>query len=118
MSLVVPQTAVQRVVPDAILGRITAIFLTGEAVASLVGAVAGPAIAQLTELTGLAAVASGTTLAAAVLTLLLVPAMSANAPLAAILSGASAYGSGVNVGLGAERLELAARGAARPGGEG
>jgi len=38
--------------------------------------------------------------------------------LAAILSGASAYGSGVNVGLGAERLELAARGAARPGGEG
>ncbi len=249
MSLVVPQTAVQRVVPDAILGRITAIFLTGEAVASLVGAVAGPAIAQLTELTGLAAVASGTTLAAAVLTLLLAPAMSANAQqpaataitpppgqsaatadaapgqppptasapscrrppsaaddwlvgsidgketalsvkqpsvqtrrrirmedqariaakveharqvervllwlgwsvavlgvvgvaafsvlwavgdlnaeqavglilgtaLAAILSGASAYGSGVNVGLGAERLELAARGAARPGGEG
>jgi len=37
--------------------------------------------------------------------------------LAAILSGASAYGSGVNVGLGAERLELAARGAPRPGTE-
>lgn len=32
--------------------------------------------------------------------------------LAAILSGASAYGSGVNVGLGAERLELAAKTAA------
>jgi hypothetical protein len=29
--------------------------------------------------------------------------------LAVILSGAAAYGSGVNVGLGAERLELAAR---------
>ncbi|HXP19135.1 MAG TPA: hypothetical protein VN840_05760 [Streptosporangiaceae bacterium] len=29
--------------------------------------------------------------------------------LAAILSGASAYGSGVNLGLGAERLDLAAR---------
>jgi hypothetical protein len=34
--------------------------------------------------------------------------------LAAILSGAAAYGSGVNVGLGAERLELAARAAADP----
>ncbi len=30
--------------------------------------------------------------------------------LAAILSGATAYGSGVNVGLGAERLDIAARG--------
>jgi hypothetical protein len=36
--------------------------------------------------------------------------------LATILSGATAYGSGVNVGLGAERLELAARGA-EPQGE-
>ncbi len=35
--------------------------------------------------------------------------------LAAILSGATAYGSGVNVGLGAERLDLAARAAAAPG---
>jgi hypothetical protein len=34
--------------------------------------------------------------------------------LAAILSGATAYGSGVNVGLGAERLELAARADAAP----
>lgn len=31
--------------------------------------------------------------------------------LATILSGATAYGSGVNVGLGAERLDLAAKGA-------
>jgi len=34
--------------------------------------------------------------------------------LAAILSGASAYGSGTNVGLGAERLELAVRAMAAP----
>ncbi|HTS98198.1 MAG TPA: hypothetical protein VMI33_16435 [Streptosporangiaceae bacterium] len=34
--------------------------------------------------------------------------------LASILSGATAYGSGVNVGLGAERLDLAARGAFPP----
>jgi hypothetical protein len=32
--------------------------------------------------------------------------------LATILSGATAYGSGTNVGLGAERLEIAARAAA------
>jgi hypothetical protein len=31
--------------------------------------------------------------------------------LATVLSGATAYGSGVNVGLGAERLDIAARGA-------
>jgi hypothetical protein len=31
--------------------------------------------------------------------------------LATILSGATAYGSGTNVGLGAERLEIAARAA-------
>jgi hypothetical protein len=37
--------------------------------------------------------------------------------LATILSGATAYGSGVNVGLGAERLELAASGAAHHGQE-
>ena len=38
--------------------------------------------------------------------------------LATILSGATAYGSGVNVGLGAERLELAARSAVPPSAEG
>jgi hypothetical protein len=34
--------------------------------------------------------------------------------LATVLSGATAYGSGVNVGLGAERLEIAARDASQP----
>lgn len=34
--------------------------------------------------------------------------------LATILSGAAAYGSGVNMGLGAERLALAAKSAAAP----
>ncbi len=36
--------------------------------------------------------------------------------LASVLSGAAAYGSGVNVGLGAERLDLAVRAAGRSGG--
>jgi hypothetical protein len=34
--------------------------------------------------------------------------------LATVLSGATAYAAGVNIGLGAERLDLAARGAVSP----
>jgi hypothetical protein len=73
MSLVVPQTAVQRVIPNAALGRISAVFLTGEAAASLAGASAGPALAQVIHIGGLAAVASLTTAVAAVLAIVLVP---------------------------------------------
>ena len=46
MSLVIPQTAMQRVIPGAVLGRIAAVFLTGEAAATLAGAAAGPFGAQ------------------------------------------------------------------------
>jgi MFS family permease len=74
MSLVVPQTAVQRTVPNAILGRVSAVFLAGEAAATLIGAVVGPALAHAMQLAGLAAIASTTTLAGAVLAYALVPA--------------------------------------------
>ncbi len=37
MSLVIPQTTLQRVIPDAALGRASAVFLTGEAAATLTG---------------------------------------------------------------------------------
>jgi MFS family permease len=73
MSLVIPQTAMQRVVPDAVLGRIGAVFLTGEAAATLAGAAAGPFLAQAAGLTVVAIVAGLVTLAAAGLTCLLVP---------------------------------------------
>jgi MFS family permease len=73
MSLVVPQTIMQRVVPNAVLGRIGAVFLTGEAAATLAGAVAGPLLAQAAGLTVVAAVAGLVTLAAAGLARLLVP---------------------------------------------
>ena len=46
MSLVIPQTTMQRLIPGAVLGRVSAIFLTGEAAATLAGAVAGPFLAQ------------------------------------------------------------------------
>ena len=73
MSLVVPQTAVQRVIPDAALGRVTAVFLTAEAAATLTGAAAGPALAQVFRLSAVAAFASAAVLAAALLTCLLIP---------------------------------------------
>jgi MFS family permease len=73
MSLVVPQTMLQRVIPGAVLGRVSAVFLTGEAAATLAGAVVGPLLAQSLGMTGLAAVVSLATLAAAVLAFALVP---------------------------------------------
>jgi MFS family permease len=73
MSLVVPQTVMQRVIPNALLGRIGAVFLTGEAAATLAGAAVGPVLAQAAGLTATAAVASLVTLAAAALARLSIP---------------------------------------------
>jgi predicted MFS family arabinose efflux permease len=87
MSLVIPQTTVQRVVPNAVLGRIGAVFLTGEAAATLAGAAAGPFLAQAAGLTAVAAVAALVTLAAAGLARLLIPPLY---PLAAAPRGPSA----------------------------
>jgi MFS family permease len=80
MSEVIPQTAMQRVIRGTVLGRISAVFLTGEAAAGLIGAVAGPFLAQAVHLAGLAVVASLVTLAAATLTRLAVPRMAAIVP--------------------------------------
>jgi MFS family permease len=73
MSLVIPQTTMQRVIPGRVLGRIGAAFLTGEAAATLAGAAAGPFLAQAAGLTAVAAVAALVTLAAAALARLLIP---------------------------------------------
>jgi MFS family permease len=80
MSEVIPLTALQRVIPNAVLGRVSAVFLTGEAAVGLLGAVAGPFLAQVIHLTGLAIAASLITLAAAVLTRLSVPQLTAIVP--------------------------------------
>lgn len=81
MSEVIPLTAMQRVIPNAVLGRVSAVFLTGEAAATLLGAAAGPFLAQATHFSGVATAASLVTLSAAVLTFLLVPHV------AAVISG-------------------------------
>jgi predicted MFS family arabinose efflux permease len=80
MSLATAQTAMQRVIPNAALGRVGSVFLTGEAAATLIGAVAGPFLAQAAHLSGVAATASLVTLGAAALAFLTVPRMAAVIP--------------------------------------
>ena len=80
MCQVIPLTAMQRVIPNAILGRASAVFLTAEAVATLAGAVAGPFLVQAVHFNGVATVASLVTLSAAALTFLTVPRMPAIIP--------------------------------------
>jgi MFS family permease len=73
MSLVIQQTTLQRVIPDAVLGRVSAVFLTGEAAATLTGSVAGPFLAQAAHLAAVATAASLVTVSAAALAFLTVP---------------------------------------------
>lgn len=87
MSLVVPQTAVQRVVPNAALGRVSAVFGAGGAAAALTGALAGPALAQAIQLSGVAAVSSAAVLAAALLAYLRVPHMPVIVPGSPVATG-------------------------------
>jgi hypothetical protein len=92
MTLIVPQTTVQRVIPNALLGRVTAAFLAGEAAVTLAGATAGPFIAQAAGLTGVAAVASLVTLGAAALAVLIVPGVRYEPPRPSAAMTASACG--------------------------
>ncbi len=73
----VPQTVIQRVIPNQALGRVSAVFLTCETAATLFGAAAGPFLAQAAGLVTVAATASLVTLGAAGLTRLIVPRISA-----------------------------------------
>jgi predicted MFS family arabinose efflux permease len=77
MSLVIQQTVLQRVIPGAVLGRVSAVFFTVEAAATLIGSLAGPLLAQATYLLALAAAASLVTLSAAALAFRTVPRMPA-----------------------------------------
>jgi Na+/melibiose symporter-like transporter len=74
MTLAGFQATVQRVIADRLLGRVSAIFIAAEAAATLVGAVAGPALAQVAGLSGLAGIASLVTFASAALGFALLPA--------------------------------------------
>src|SRR5580700_2124580 len=73
MALIIQQTTLQRVIPNAVLGRVSAVFLTGAAAAALIGSAAGPFLTQAAHLTGAAAAASLLTLGAAALAFRTVP---------------------------------------------
>ena len=67
MALASVQTTIQRLIPDGLLGRVSAVFVGGEAAATLLGAATGPMIAQLAGIFPAAITASGVTLASAAL---------------------------------------------------
>ncbi|MFD9700747.1 MFS transporter [Lentzea sp. NPDC059081] len=73
VTVVTPRTAVQRLTPNHLLGRISALFLVAEAVATLVGAIAGPWLAEAVSLHVAAMVAAGTTAVGAVVGAVTVP---------------------------------------------
>jgi predicted MFS family arabinose efflux permease len=73
MTLVTPQTALQRAVPNEALGRISAVFLTAEALATLIGALAGPLLAQAVSLSAAVVVACVVTAGGALAGLAVMP---------------------------------------------
>ncbi len=73
VTVVAPQTALQRTVDNGQLGRISAIFLMVEAAATLVGAIAGPWLAESVSLHFAAMTAAAITAAAALAGAVTVP---------------------------------------------
>jgi predicted MFS family arabinose efflux permease len=77
MALVIQSTTLQRVIPNAALGRVSAVFLTSEAAATLAGSFVGPFLAQAAGLTAAAWAASLITLSSAALAFRTIPPTSA-----------------------------------------
>jgi MFS family permease len=77
MALVIQSTTLQRVIPNAALGRVSAVFLTSEAAATLAGSFVGPFLAQAAGLTAAASAASLITLGSAALAFRTIPPTSA-----------------------------------------
>jgi MFS family permease len=73
MTLVTPQTTLQRLVPNQALGRISAVFLTAEALATLIGALIGPVLAEHLSMHTAMTIASLATAAGAIAGCMLVP---------------------------------------------
>ncbi|GGM70404.1 MFS transporter [Lentzea pudingi] len=71
MTLVTPQTALQRAVPNEALGRVSAVFLTAEALATLLGALAGPLLAHTVSLSAAVMAACVVTAGGALATIVL-----------------------------------------------
>ncbi|GAA3221560.1 MFS transporter [Dactylosporangium siamense] len=82
MTWAVPQTTLQRTLPNDVLGRVSAVFLSGEALGTLLGAVTGPIVAQAAGLVTLAVAACALTAACALLGAALLPTVELPAPIA------------------------------------
>lgn len=80
LVLVAPQITLQRVVPNAVLGRASATFFTAEALATLIGAIMGPAVAQNAGFSWAVDIACVATLVTALLSLAIVPMMDVLVP--------------------------------------
>ncbi|WP_033443030.1 MFS transporter [Saccharothrix sp. NRRL B-16314] len=78
--LVAAQTALQRATPNAVLGRISAVLFTGEAIATFLGAVAGSALLEIASISTTAYIASGLTLLSGVVALVVIPRAPAGSP--------------------------------------
>ncbi|HEX7308036.1 MFS transporter [Lentzea sp.] len=94
VTVVTPKIAVQRLVPNHLLGRISALFLVAEAAATLAGAVMGPLLAEAVSLrfaamTAAAVAAAGALVGAVTVPRVVLPAKRSNEQLgAAPLPGA------------------------------
>jgi MFS family permease len=78
--LTIPQVTLQRVVPDSVLGRVSATFYSVEALATLLGALAGPAIAQSAGYTWIVSIACSLMLITGLLSFLRIPSMALGNP--------------------------------------
>jgi MFS family permease len=73
IALVTGQTTLQRVTPNQVLGRISSVLFTGEAAATLAGAIVGPVTAQALSMTTVAYLAGTMTVLSGLLGVLLLP---------------------------------------------
>jgi MFS family permease len=80
MALSTAQTTLQRVTPNEVLGRISSAMFTGEATATLAGAIIGPALAQTLSVTWTASLAATATVLSGTAAALLLPRKHVVAP--------------------------------------
>jgi MFS family permease len=81
--LTVPQVILQKVIPNEVLGRVSAAFFMGEALAMLVGSLEGPFVAQYAGYAWTTAIACSVTLAAGLLGLFVIPQIALETPVQA-----------------------------------
>lgn len=73
ITLGATQTTLQRITPNDVLGRTSSALFTGEAIATLAGAIVGPTLAQAFSITWVAYLAGSVTTASGLIGVLLLP---------------------------------------------